>query len=90
MNKAVAASNESDRNAPAGGARRRSQKLLNGRGEKGTTLTSSTLAVSIKTLDAEQTASSKQTARRLVCRAMIRLYLQDHGNPEHGERLGVL
>jgi hypothetical protein len=48
------------------------------------------LTVSIKTLDAEQTTSSKQKAIRLFCRAMIRLHLQDHGNPENGKRLGVL
>ena len=48
------------------------------------------IAVSVKTLDAEQAASNKQKALRLFCRAMIRLYLQDHGNPENGKGLGVL
>jgi len=51
---------------------------------------SPTIAVSVKTLDTEQTASSKQKALRLFCRAMIRLYLQDNGNPENGQGLGVL
>jgi hypothetical protein len=48
------------------------------------------LAVSVKTLDTAQTASDKQKALRLFCRAMIRLYLNDSGNPENGKRLGVL
>jgi len=48
------------------------------------------IAVSVKTLDTEQTACDKQKALRLFCRAMIRLYLQDTGNPEHGKRLGIL
>jgi len=51
---------------------------------------SSTIAVSVKTRDAEQTVSGKQKALRLFCRAMIRLYLQDSGNPENGKGLGVL
>ena len=49
-----------------------------------------TVAVSISTLDAEQTASAKQKALRLFCRAMIRLYIQDNGDPENGKRLGIL
>lgn len=48
------------------------------------------IAVSIKILDTEQRAGDKQKALRLFCRAMIRLYLQEHGNPENGKRLGVL
>ena len=50
----------------------------------------STIAVSVKTLDTEQTVSKRQKALRLFCRAMIRLYLQDNGNPENGKSLGVL
>ena len=49
-----------------------------------------TIAVSVKALDAAQTGSNKQKALRLVCRAMIRLYLQDNGKPEHGKGLGIL
>ncbi len=52
--------------------------------------TSLKIAVSVKTLDTEQTASQKQKALRLFCRAMIRLYLQDTSNPDHGKRLGIL
>jgi hypothetical protein len=48
------------------------------------------MAVSVKTLTAEQTASAKQKALRLFCRAMIRLYLQDNRNPENGKCLGIL
>jgi hypothetical protein len=48
------------------------------------------IAVSIKTIDTAQSASSKQAALRLFSRAMIRLYLQDRGNPNNGERIGVL
>ena len=48
------------------------------------------VVVSVKVLDAEQTAGSKQNALRLFCRAMIRLYIQDNGNPENGKRLGIL
>jgi hypothetical protein len=48
------------------------------------------IAVSIKTVDAEQTASAKQKALRLFCRAIIRLYIRDHGSPELGKRLGIL
>ena len=55
-------------------------------------LRSSRLAVtvSVKTVDAEQTTSSKAKALRLFCRAMIRLYLKDNGNPNNGKGLGVL
>jgi hypothetical protein len=53
-------------------------------------LGSTKIAVSVKTLDTAQRAGEKQRALRLFCRAMIRLYLQDHGNPENGKRLGVL
>jgi hypothetical protein len=48
------------------------------------------IAVSVRTLEAEQTASDRQKALRLFCRAMIRLYIQDQGNPDHGTSLGVL
>ena len=48
------------------------------------------IAVSVNTLSEEQNASSKQKALRLFCRAMIRLYLQDNGNPKNGKRLGIL
>jgi len=48
------------------------------------------LRVSVKTLEAEQAAGDRQKALRLVCRAMIRLYLQSKGNPTNGKRLGVL
>lgn len=48
------------------------------------------MAVSVKTLDAEQAARDRQKALRLFCRAMIRLYLQDKGNPKNGKSLGVL
>jgi hypothetical protein len=49
------------------------------------------IAVSIKTVDAEQTASDKHRALRLFCRAMIQLYLKDNTEKsEYGKRLGVL
>ena len=48
------------------------------------------IEVSIRTLDVEQTEANKQKALRLYCRAMIRLYLQDHGHPENGKSLGIL
>jgi hypothetical protein len=48
------------------------------------------ISVSAKTINTAQSANSKQTALRLLCRAMIRLYLQDHGKPDDGERLGIL
>jgi len=48
------------------------------------------VVVSIEVLDAEQAADAKQKALRLFCRAMIRLYIQDNGNPENGKRLGIL
>jgi len=48
------------------------------------------IAVSVKTLDVEQAARDRQRALRLFCRAMIRLYLQDKGNPKNGKCLGVL
>ena len=51
---------------------------------------STRIAVTFKTLETEQTAGDKQKALRLFCRAMIRLYLQDHGSPENGKRLGIL
>jgi hypothetical protein len=38
------------------------------------------IAVSVKTLETEQSASQKESALRLVCRALLRLYLRDHGN----------
>ena len=67
-------------------------KQLIERPQKGRFSGSSSLAiaVSVKTLEAEQTAGDKQKALRLFCRAMIRLYLQDHGNPDNGKSLGVL
>jgi hypothetical protein len=49
------------------------------------------ISVSIKTLEAEPTASSQAKALRLFCRAMIRLYLKNHANhSENGKSLGVL
>jgi hypothetical protein len=48
------------------------------------------IAVSVKTLDTDQTASHKHKALRLFCRAMIRLYLQDNAKPENGKSLGIL
>ena len=68
-----------------------SEQLI-GRAKRSKVSKSSSLAiaVSIKTLDAEQTASARDKALRLFCRAMIRLYLQDKENPEHGKRLGIL
>ena len=48
------------------------------------------IAVSVKTLEGEQTADSKRKAVRLYCRAMIRLYLRDNGNPDIGNSLGLL
>lgn len=44
----------------------------------------------VKTLDVEQTASSRQKALRLFCRAMIRLYFQDNEDPKNGKSLGIL
>jgi hypothetical protein len=48
------------------------------------------IAVSVKTLEAEQTADSKRKAMRLFCRAMIRLYLRDNEDPDIGNSLGIL
>jgi hypothetical protein len=48
------------------------------------------LTVSVKTLEAEQTADSKRKAIRLFCRAMIRLYLRDNKEPDIGNSLGIL
>jgi len=39
------------------------------------------IAISVKTVEAEQTDDHKQKAIRLYCRAMIRLYLLDNENP---------
>jgi hypothetical protein len=77
---------------PKNGIERVKSEQLIGRPKKSKVSGSSslTIAVSIKTLDAEQTASAREKALRLFCRAMIRLYLQDNGNPENGKRLGVL
>lgn len=48
------------------------------------------IAVSVKTLDAEQTADSKRKAVRLFCRAMLRLYLRDNEDSDIGNSLGIL
>ena len=48
------------------------------------------IAISVKTLEAEQTLVAKQRALRLFCRAMIRLYLQHNSKSRNGKRLGVL
>ena len=49
------------------------------------------LTVSVKMLDAEQTASARMKALQLFCRGMIRLYLKDHAsNSENGKSLGIL
>jgi hypothetical protein len=48
------------------------------------------IITSVKLMEMEQTADMNQTAIRLICRAMIRLYLRDHGNPDCGNSLGVL
>lgn len=46
--------------------------------------------VSVRILETEQTEAQRQKALRLYCRAMIRLYIQKHGSPNDGKRLGVL
>jgi hypothetical protein len=51
---------------------------------------SSTIAVSVRTLEAEQAPGDKEKALRLFCRAMIQLYIRDQGNPDNGTSLGVL
>lgn len=48
------------------------------------------MAVSVRTLEAEQAAETRRRAVRLFCRALIRLYLEDHGKPENGKSLGIL
>jgi len=48
------------------------------------------IGTSVKTADAEQTTEMRRKAARLFCRAMIRLYLRDNGNPDLGNSLGVL
>ena len=48
------------------------------------------VTVSLRTLDVEQRAESKEKAIRLVCRAMIRLYLEENRNLEHGKSVGIL
>lgn len=40
-----------------------------------------TLEVTIKRTDTDQSASQRETAIRLVCSAMIRLYLEEQGRP---------
>lgn len=50
-----------------------------------------TIAFAVRSVGTEQTASQKEKALRLFCRAMIRLYLQDNTEkPQNGKRLGVL
>ena len=73
-------------------ASRRSEhaRPLKGRRERCTTTRPVALTVSVKTLDVEPAAVSKDAALRLLCRAMIRLYLHDYGDPVNGERVGVL
>ena len=83
-------SQKTERKARVGVVDPRRSRTLNGRGEKCTTSKRSTLAVSIKTLDVEPGTGSKDAALRLICRAMIRLYLQDCEDPMDGERLGIL
>ncbi len=90
MTKTVAAAKGAKRNAHVDDVGHRRRRLLNSRGEKCTTSKPSTLAVSVKTLDVEAAAGSKDAALRLICRAMIRLYLRDCGDRTDGERLGVL
>jgi len=89
VTKTMAAANGARRSANVGDNcyRRRS---LNSPGKKCTTSKPSTLAVSVRTLDVEPARGSKDAALRLICRAMIRLYLRDCGDPTDGERLGVL
>jgi hypothetical protein len=48
------------------------------------------VTVSLRTLDIEQRAESKEKAIRLLCRAMVRLYLEENRNHENGKGLGVL
>lgn len=44
----------------------------------------------IKVADNEQTAEMRRRAARLYCRAMIRLYLSDNGDPDLGNGVGIL
>lgn len=81
---------DAERNIRTNETRPRRQKQLNDRGNKCTTSKSITFAASVKTFDVEAAAGSKETALRLICRALIRLYLHDCEGPTHGERLGVL
>jgi hypothetical protein len=67
-----------------------SLRELNGRAEKCTTSARVPLTVSVGIRDVEPVAGSNEAALRLVCRAMVRLYLQDCEDPMHGKRLGVL
>jgi hypothetical protein len=64
--------------------------ILRSKKSKVSKSSSQAITVSVKTLESEQTAVSRQKALRLFCRAMIRLYIQDQGKPEDGKRLGLL
>lgn len=60
--------------------------------KKSKVLRSSRTAVtaSVRTCDFEETASKKHVALRLLCRAMIRLYLNDSTTSTNGKGLGIL
>lgn len=49
------------------------------------------LTVSVKTAEAPQPLSQRDKAVRLLCQALIRLYLQDDKkNPDDGKSMGIL
>jgi hypothetical protein len=51
---------------------------------------SPTITSCVRVAATEQTLEMRHNAVRLFCRAMIRLYLRDNGNPDSGNSLGIL
>ena len=52
--------------------------------------TTPALVVSVNTADVEIDRHSHESALRLYCRAMLRLYFKECGDSNNGERVGVL
>ena len=69
---------------------RRAAGTLNRRCRKGTTGTAQGLTVHVVTADVTAPADSEGTARRLWCRALVRLHLQESEATMNGERMGLL
>ena len=63
---------------------------LNRRGRKGTTALVRPLTVRVATVDIAAPADSDGIARRLWCRALVRLYLRESEVTVNGDRMGLL